>query len=365
MGKNRSSYKTRLIREHYASSSIMDRQSSQEAEVNILIVDDTPVNLRLLSELLANKGYEVRAVTSGAMALTVVQSAPPELILLDIRMPEMDGFEVCQQLKADPSTCHIPVIFISALDEVWDKLRGFSVGAVDYITKPFQVIEVLARVEAHLSLRRLQQQLQEQNQRLQLEVQRRMKAESELRDVVHQLKNLARLDGLTEVANRRGFDERLDQEWRRLAREQLPLSLILCDVDCFKRYNDAYGHQAGDECLRYIASTIQNTLKRSADMVARYGGEEFVVILPNTSAGNAIKVAEEIQENIRALALPHPASPISSKVTLSFGVASTIPVAGTSASWLLTAADQALYRAKEEGRDRIATQETLFSASSQ
>ncbi len=150
-----------------------------------------------------------------------------------------------------------------------------------------------------------------------------------------------------------------------MAREQLPLSLILCDVDCFKHYNDAYGHQAGDTCLRHIAATIQNSLKRPADLVARYGGEEFVVVLPNTSAQNAVTVAESIQTGVRALALDHPASNVSPYVTLSFGIASAIPAVNSSPSWLLTAADQALYRAKEEGRDRIVVQETLPSNSGQ
>ncbi len=352
---------------------VMHRDEFGGNLVNILIVDDTPVNLRLLSELLTNKGYEVRAVTSGSMALTVIKAAPPELVLLDVRMPEMDGYEVCQQIKQDPETAEIPVIFISALDEVWDKIRAFSVGAVDYITKPFQVVEVLARVEAHLALRRLQRELRSQNLALQQEISERKQVESllqreirerkrvemALQQAVQELQNLARQDGLTQVANRRCFDESLEQEWRRLAREQMPLTLILCDVDFFKRYNDACGHQAGDECLRMIANTIQATLKRPADLVARYGGEEFALILPNTLASNAVLVAEEIQAGVQRLKIEHPASDVSPYVTLSFGIACVIPTVGASPNWLIAAADQALYRAKAEGRDRIVLETEL------
>lgn len=318
----------------------------------ILLVDDQPVNLRLLSSLLVNRGYEVRAVTSGKMALTVVQKAKPDLILLDICMPGIDGYEVCKSLKADAQTQDIPVIFVSALNEVFDKVRAFEVGGVDYITKPFHLAEVLARVETHLTLKRLQQQLQEQNERLQREVRDRLNAEAALQTANQELERLASLDGLTKVANRRGFDHRLGMEWRRLSREKSSLALVLCDVDHFKLYNDHYGHQAGDICLQNIAQAIEKCTRRSADLVARYGGEEFVVVLPNTELEGAQHIASSIQRHIAQLQIPHAQHSCSPFVTVSMGVAAIYPTPDRHSSELVAAADQALYAAKHQGRDR-------------
>lgn len=345
---------------------------------NILAIDDTPNNLRLLASILTVLGYKVRSVTEGQMALTAAQASPPDLILLDINMPEMDGYEVCQQLKSDPRTKDIPIVFISALDEVADKVKAFEVGGVDYITKPFQTEEVLARVENQLALQRLKRQLVEQNEQLQREIRDRKIAEAallaaneELQREIHtrlsaeaalqaanqELQRLAYLDGLTQLANRLHFDKCLSQEWRRLAREQLPLSLILCDIDFFKAFNDTYGHPAGDACLRSVADLIRNVVKRPGDLVARYGGEEFAIILPNTPLAGAMQVAVEIQASMRQLQLAHSASTVSQYVTLSLGLAEVVPMVGVDPDRLLDAADRALYLAKTEGRDRILTAE--------
>lgn len=321
--------------------------------INILIVDDTPANLQLLTSLLRRRGYEVRAANSGALGLAIARATRTEVVLLDISMPEMDGFTVCEQLKSDQRTRDISVIFVSALSEVVDKVKAFAVGGVDYITKPFHVQEVVARVETHLTLRRLQQQLQAQNERLQQEMRDRLAAEAALQAANLELKRLANSDGLTQVANRRRFDEYLSQEWQHMLREQQPLSLILCDVDCFKAYNDVYGHQEGDQCLRQVAQVIDAAVKRAVDLVARYGGEEFAVILPNTASEGAQQVAQEIQASIKALALPHAASSAAPIVTLSQGIATLIPQLDEEPDQLIAAADQALYRAKQSGRDRI------------
>jgi diguanylate cyclase (GGDEF)-like protein len=303
----------------------------------ILIVDDNPTNLSVLSQALKEAGYKTRVAMDGESAIEQAQEDHPELILLDIQMPGIDGFETCAQLKANPETRDIPVIFITASADIENKIKGLSVGAVDYITKPFQFEEVLARVKVHLELRFLTRKVQEQTISLQ-------RANQELL-------RLANLDGLTEIANRRRFDQYLDCEWRRLTRQEEHLSLILCDIDYFKSYNDYYGHQAGDTCLKQVAKTIEATLCRPSDLVARYGGEEFVVILPNTGPEGAIKVAENICLQIRLLGIVHERSKVSSQITLSLGISSLIPNLQIQADRLITTADKALYQAKEKGRN--------------
>ena len=318
----------------------------------ILVVDDTPHNLQLLLNMLTRKGYEAMGVTDGIKALADMQDKLPDLVLLDINMPNINGFEVCQKLKSSDRTRDIPIIFVSARDEVLDKVQAFSLGGVDYITKPFQIAEVLARVENQLTLRRLQIQLQEQNERLKQEIDHRVIAETLLQEANKKLEQLVNLDGLTQLANRRCFDEYLEQEWQRSGREQLPLSLIMCDIDFFKNYNDTYGHVAGDDCLRKVSGVIKRSVRRPADLAARYGGEEFVLVLPNTDIEGSVILAESIRHQLAALAIPHEDSAANQFVTLSLGVTCLTPKIDSNPSVLLTAADYALYRAKELGRDQ-------------
>lgn len=303
----------------------------------ILIVDDNATNLSVLSKTLKTAGFKVRVAVDGESAIEQVKDDPPELILLDILMPGLDGFETCTMLKNNIATRDIPVIFLTALSETQDKIKGLSVGAVDYITKPFQEEEVLARVIIHLKLRSLTKTVIEQAAALQ-------KANQ-------YLQLLANLDGLTQIPNRRQFDEYLNQEWRRLSRENLPLSLILCDIDYFKHYNDYYGHLAGDTCLKEVAQAIERAVKRPADLVARYGGEEFAVIMPNTNVEGAIRVAELIQVEIQMLKIPHAQSNVSAYITLTLGISSQVPTQESQPKILIDAADQALYAAKRQGRD--------------
>ena len=489
----------------------------------ILVVDDTPSNLNVLFSYLRSSGFKVLVAQTGDNALKSAEYTKPDLILLDILMSGIDGFETCRLLKINPQTIDIPVIFMTALSDSINKVRGFELGAVDYVTKPIQKEELIARIQTHISLERLRHNLVQQNVNLHqkaeqeqllsqlserirdsldinliiqaaateilnfldcsraiitrledgyiyieeqvvksgiLEISQDSAAHKyfiqdgeeakylkgeiiEIDDIsnsdlgshfledlqnfqvkasltipilfkktanhedlsvnsnvlwgfltVHQcnqkrkwqieeikfikrlvnqlaigihqgriysrlstankeLKNLALRDPLTKVFNRRYFDEKLEKEWKRLQRIPSPLSVIMCDVDCFKSYNDTYGHQTGDECLRMVAESISNTLKRPADCVARYGGEEFIVILPYTPPQGAFKVAEAIRDRVKKLNIPHTASSVSSVVTISLGVAGSIPSRDDNPLSLLEAADQALYLAKAQGRDRV------------
>lgn len=242
---------------------------------NILIVDDNPDNLRLLTKILEPQGYVVRKSLNGRMALQAAYRDPPDLILLDITMPEMDGYAVCQQLKASEITANIPIIFISALDRIDDKVRAFEMGGQDYITKPFQELEILMRAKNQLLIQQQQQQLIEQNHRLEQEIQERLKAEAEVRQ-------LSLTDELTGLHNRRGFFLLAEQHLKVAQRTQVPFCLLFVDVDGLKRVNDTLGHEVGDELIVNAAQTLSKTF-RDADIVARLGGDEFAVLILDCS----------------------------------------------------------------------------------
>ncbi|MFK4763793.1 diguanylate cyclase [Desulfobaculum sp. SPO524] len=291
----------------------------------VLIVDDSSFNISMLGEALSDD-YDVSVATNGTDALSIAESDPrPDLILLDIIMPGMDGHQVCRELKARPTTQSIPIIFITAMNQEGDETRGLELGAVDYITKPFSIPIVKARVRTHLDLKRKT-------------------------DI---LENLSSFDGLTSIPNRRRFDEVLDLEWRRALRSALPLSIIMLDIDFFKRFNDNYGHTAGDDCLRKVAKLLAGQLKRPHDLVARYGGEEFVVVLPETDYDGASIIGESMRLAIESKSIMHEYSEIGSVVTISVGVAATIPSQEKNADELVHTADKMLYRAKEGGRNRV------------
>ena len=290
----------------------------------VLVVDDDPVIIRLLGDIL-KEDYQVFFACTGETAIGIAEKNPmPDLILLDIVMREMDGYEVCQRLKLDKRTANIPIIFITAMRNEDDEAKGLSYGAVDYIVKPIRRSIVKARVKTHLELKRH-------------------------RDFLEQLSSM---DGLTGISNRRRFDDFIESEWHRAKREQSFLSLIMCDIDFFKRYNDNYGHAAGDICLKKVAQALQKPLKRPSDLAARYGGEEFAVILPNTSANGAAHVSINIKHEIDTLQIAHAYSPISSFLTISIGAATAQPWLGRSVTDLIVASDKALYTAKSEGRNK-------------
>lgn len=329
-------------------------QTTEPSKGDILIIDDTPNNVRLLSTLLTNHGYEVRGVINGEIGLRAARSAVPDLILLDISMPKLSGYDVCEALKADPHTAAVPVIFISAFNEVGDKVKAFEVGGVDYITKPFQWAEVLARVQNQLKICLLQKQLQARNTQLHLEIQERAKAEAALQAANEKLQALANQDGLTGTSNRRHFDDYLLRWWQ-LCQSQGMISLILCDVDFFKPFNDHYGHLEGDRCLQILVQAIQNALDVLApphSLLARYGGEEFAIVLPETDIHAAQGIAQGIQEHVAQAKIPHAYSAIHSVVTVSLGIATFHPNDTSSPDDLINHADRALYMAKSQGRNQ-------------
>lgn len=438
---------------------------------NILVVDDAPENLKLLLNTLTEQGYWVRCAKSGALAIAGSQAMPPDLVLLDIMMPHMDGYEVCQKFKQSASTRDIPIIFLSALDDGLDKSKAFEPGGDDYIAKPFNINEVLARIKHQLELKQQQQRLQQlatqyrqANQELRdtctffqevldsqtdsiaafqsvrddqgqityfeqkvmnaafgqllgaqtedfrgdrdhlkliapeadynlfelcvqvVEGHSPLKREMQcrqgdaqqwlevvatrLRDgVVTRLRNisdvkqrmvtlelakrelhaLATTDQLTHIANRYCFDLYLQREWQRSLRDQQPLSLLLGDIDKFKRYNDLCGHSVGDRCLQAVAHAIHGTIKRPMDLVARYGGEEFAILLPNTPLEGAVKLASRVQTAVRGLRLTDTQCAECEQVRISLGVAAVIPQIQSGSQELVEAADQALYQAKTWG----------------
>lgn len=324
----------------------MNAVSFSDGTPIILVVDDDQFTRQLLRRVMEKEGYQVIEAANGEQGLEAYKRLKPHLVLLDALMPVMDGFTCCTQLQmlgnddsleqetfVDESfqdAARTPVLMITGLEDQESVDRAFAVGATDYLTKPIHLAVLRQRVRRIIQQSQLYQKLEIANRELQ---------------------RLASLDGLTGVANRRRFDEYLDVEWRRLAREKLPLSLILCDIDFFKKYNDTYGHQAGDACLRRVADALRFCARRSVDLVARYGGEEFAVILPNTTDVGASLVAEEIRTVVNALEIAHAQSAVSEHVTLSLGVACMQPTLSSPPSILIAVADAALYKAKAAGRN--------------
>jgi two-component system cell cycle response regulator len=418
----------------------------------ILIVDDAPANLGALREVLQQQGYQVYVANAGERALKIARRVHPDLILLDVMMPGMDGFETCRQLKATPATARIPVIFMSARSETDDVVEGLDLGAVDYIGKPLRMAEVCARVRTQLQLRASTETDEEQAERLHTIVNSMAEglmiidatgriqtanpacahylgyAENELdghdigelfsgplvqecldffgdycdhpdsahhhgarevmvrrrdglqrpmdlsltpmfvreplfigllHDIAHhklserELARDALIDPLTQIANRRQFDACMEKEWLRAVRGGTPLALAVIDVDHFKLYNDSLGHVAGDGALNKVAQAIASHGARPGDLAARYGGEEFVLLFPETTLSAAGMLAEEIRLHVHSLSLAHPRSPTAKILTVSIGVACCRPQVGDELETLFMAADRAMYRAKESGRNQV------------
>ncbi|MCI4624907.1 MAG: response regulator, partial [Candidatus Magnetoovum sp. WYHC-5] len=287
----------------------------------VFIADDSTINIQILNAALEFE-YRVSFATKGKEALELVKLIVPDIILLDVMMPEIDGYELCRKIKADNLLKNIPVILITSSIESESETKGLEAGAVDYVTKPFNPTVVHLRIKNHLELKRQ-------------------------RDM---LTRLSTLDGLTGIANRRTFDEYFEREWRRAVRLQKPLSIIMIDIDFFKQYNDTYGHVAGDECLKKVANAIASTLKRPLDLAARYGGEEFVCLLPETDKDGAVFISENLHLNVNSMNIPHDKSSVSKHVTISIGAA-TAKISNQQT--IMEAADKMLYESKHTGRNKF------------
>ncbi|MEG4589076.1 diguanylate cyclase [Microcoleus sp. MOSTC5] len=308
------------------------------AQTNILIVDDTPDNLRLLAKILESQGYIVRKSLNGRMALEGVRRNSPDLILLDINMPEMNGYEVCQQLKASEATAQIPIVFISALERLEDKVRAFELGGVDYITKPFQEQEVLLRVKNQLLIQQQHQQLIEQNQRLEQEIQERLRAEAEVRQ-------LSLTDELTGLYNRRGFFLLADQQLKIARRTQTCYYILFADLDGLKKINDTFGHEMGDRVIVDAAQILKQTF-RDSDIVARLGGDEFALFVP-TFSGNSYNFYNRLQANIDSFNRQHERAYL---LSISLGVQAGDFNNDFSLEQLVAKADQLMYENKRTKR---------------
>ncbi|NJA07538.1 diguanylate cyclase [Methylococcaceae bacterium WWC4] len=290
----------------------------------ILAVDDSPENLDLIKNIL-EPHYQVKVAVRGDLALQIANTQDLDLILLDIMLDDMDGYEICKRLKSHDKTRNIPIIFLTAKRSEEDEVHGFRIGGNDYITKPFSPSIVLARVKTQIQL----------------------KTKSDL------LEKLASLDGLTEIPNRRAFDAALERQWNQSKRNGMPLSLLIADIDHFKQFNDYYGHPLGDDCLKKVSASLRTTTHRPEDLVARLGGEEFAILLPNTDAIGAMIRADQYRQAVENLKTPHILNEPYRLVTISIGVATLQPHARDDVSTLLGAADNALYQAKHQGRNRV------------
>lgn len=307
--------------------------------MKILVVEDSRANLLVLSEYVARLGAQALPAENGESAVELFTREAPDLVLLDVVLPDLDGFEVAKRIRGlEKPGDWTPIIFLSSLGSDADIEKGIAAGGDDYLHKPVSEIVLGAKIRAMQRIIQMRTSL--------------VVLARKLDSANQELKRLSASDGLTGIANRRFFDEFISHEWRRARRSEKEIAILMCDVDHFKTYNDSYGHQAGDECLRQVASAIDKQLDRGTDIAARYGGEEFAVILPETSSGGALMVAEKIRHAVHRLNIPHAAAPLG-RITLSIGVAVGIPGINHPHEQLLEAADRALYRAKHEGRDRV------------
>jgi diguanylate cyclase (GGDEF)-like protein len=302
----------------------MKRFTDSPQEARIIVVDDDPGTVLVLANILKSLG-KVYLATSPGEAITLALRVEPDLVLLDVEMPDADGFAVLKELRTHAQLADMLVLFVTSHGAPDIEERALSAGAIDFINKPVQANIVRARVSNYLTLKQQGDQL----------------------------RRWSMLDGLTGIANRRAFDLALDHEWERTEKRGESLGLVLCDIDYFKLYNDLYGHPSGDACLQSVAAVLRDGATNQYDVVARYGGEEFALLLPGVESADAAQVAQRLCAAVWVLEIPHAGSHVSSHVTLSLGVATHTPLPGSRPGVLVRAADEALYRAKDEGRNRV------------
>jgi two-component system, cell cycle response regulator len=306
------------------------------SDQRILVVDDNPDNVEIIDARLSSRGFTVETATNGEEALARVEENPPHLILLDVMMPVMDGYEVSRRIKGSDSLPFIPIILVTARDSTQDKVEGLDAGADDYLTKPINFPELEARVRSMLRIKRLQDQLDEKNRELEV--------------ANKKLRKLSITDGLTGLFNHRHVHELLHEEIERSKRTGDSIAVAMVDLDRFKKVNDTYGHPTGDVVLYETAEILRDTA-REVDMVGRYGGEEFIAILPGTPEENAAQFAERVRQRVEEHVYRDDATEI--RMTTSAGVAAYPSAAVPDADALLKRADEALYRAKETGRNQV------------
>jgi diguanylate cyclase (GGDEF)-like protein len=320
--------------------------SKNMKEEKILVVDDSSISRHIFKYMLRKNGYMVVTAENGKDAVKKLHSHHPDLVVTDCVMPEMDGFEFTRYIKTNKDFFRIPVLMVTALASKDDAVRGLAEGANDYIAKPFDEPEVVARINVHLRTRRLIKELEKEKKQLALALVDVEKARGEL-------EQLATVDALTGLPNRRRLEQFLVESWSMARREKKPVSVIMMDVDHFKLFNDGYGHAKGDECLKRVGAALMTTVQRDTDLAARFGGEEFCVVLPNTSEDGARKVAEEIRQAVERMEYPHDFSPVCKMVTLSLGLSTMVPTEGSSPAQAVEHADKGLYMAKKTGRNRV------------
>ncbi len=315
-------------------------QKSNNVMPKVLVVEDSKVTISVLSTYLENMGItQIFKAESGEQAMALYRKERPDIILLDIQLPDIDGFSIAQQVrKLEQKDDWTAIIFLTGMSKDEDLARGIAVGGDDYLTKPVSSVVLEAKVRAMQRLLKMQREL--------------VKVTRELNVANAELQRLSTTDALTGIANRRALNDFMSREWRRCLRIKKQMSLVMLDIDFFKLYNDKYGHQAGDDCLRSVAEQILRAAPRGTDMAARYGGEEFMLVLSETNVDGAVWIAERVRQMVSDLRIPHYATP-SKLVSVSCGVVTILPESGRTLEVFLKSVDAALYQAKRGGRDQV------------
>jgi len=307
--------------------------------IKVLVVEDSKVTMKVLCNYLEHMGIAPLVAETGSIALDIYHREQPDIILLDAQLPDIDGFDVALKIRAsEKNDDWTAILFLTSMDKDEDLERGIEVGGDDYLMKPISEVVLKSKVRAMCRLIEMQRSL--------------LDVTKKLNEANVKLQRLSATDGLTGISNRRMYDELAIREWRRCERMGKPISLVMIDVDHFKLFNDKYGHQAGDECLKKVAGQVGRAAPRATDLAARYGGEEFVLVLGETDTDGARWIANRLRQQVSDMNIPHYATD-SRHVTISCGVASVIPTEGVALEMLLKSADHALYQAKDTGRDRV------------